>query len=421
MRVAFVIYNMNGGGAQRALANMANHWAPKGWDLTVITLRQEDTPHAYDLDERVQVADIAQTTRSYRHLGKLLLASSHSPLSSVTGRLHRLVRRKQWAARNVVQKRAAPLLALRSALVQSAPDLIISFMDHANVEALISARGLEVPVIVSERRDPYARPWGLASPGGNSRRHFPRLPIVEEGWEGLRTRYYRDASALVLQTRDQLEYFSGINVRAVVIPNPVLPPQLDRPRQKLASATKTLLAVGRLDPVKGFDMLLRAFGEVAVNHSEWSLEIRGEGPMRATLEDQAQRLGLNGRVRLPGFTDRLQDVIASADLFVMSSRSEGFPNALAEAMAGGLPAVSFDCPSGPRNIIRDGVDGVLVPPNDVGALAEALDRLMKNEEERRSLAARAPDVQQRFGLETVMAMWEALINDIVGVRERRAM
>ena len=173
------------------------------------------------------------------------------------------------------------------------------------------------------------------------------------------------------------------------------------------------MAMGRLAQEKGFDLLLDAFALVAGRHPDWTLEIVGEGPLRSHLESYTQKLDLGGRVLMPGFTRQPFDAMRRADLFALSSRCEGFPNVLLEAMACGVAAVSFDCPSGPRHIIRDGVDGTLVPSGDTHALAQSLDRLMGNEAERRRLAARAPEVAVRFGAAKIMSIWEDLVLDCV--------
>ena len=162
---------------------------------------------------------------------------------------------------------------------------------------------------------------------------------------------------------------------------------------------------------KGFTLLLNAFSRVADKHQSWSLQIWGEGPQRQALEQISRDLNLSERVRLPGFTRRPFEVLSRADLFAMSSLIEGFPNALCEAMACGLPVVSFNCSSGIREIIRDGVDGLIVRANDPTALASALDGLMANEEERRRLAGKALEVTERFGLNKTMAKWEQLVLD----------
>jgi GalNAc-alpha-(1->4)-GalNAc-alpha-(1->3)-diNAcBac-PP-undecaprenol alpha-1,4-N-acetyl-D-galactosaminyltransferase len=143
------------------------------------------------------------------------------------------------------------------------------------------------------------------------------------------------------------------------------------------------------------------------------LSILGDGPERASLEALASRLGISSRTRFLGWVRDPGTVLSRGDLFVLSSRYEGFPNALLEAMSCGLPAVSFDCPSGPREIIRDGVDGILVPPQDVDSLSAAMDRLMSSPAERQVLASRAAEVNERFGLERVAKIWEDVIYDLI--------
>jgi len=165
------------------------------------------------------------------------------------------------------------------------------------------------------------------------------------------------------------------------------------------------VAMGRLGFEKGFDLLLLAFALCFERYPDWTLRLVGQGAEQPRLQNLAEQLGIKHAVRFEPVTKEPERVLHESDLFVLSSRTEGFPMVLLEAMACGLPVVSFDCSSGPREMIRDGIDGLLVPPEDVGALAAAMATLMGDELERQRLAKRAVEVAERFSLPRVMGMW----------------
>src|SRR5580765_112968 len=370
MKLTLVISSLERGGAERIISGLANAWAERGRQVTLITFDDKETP-AYALHPGVEL----------RSLGV--------PNEFASNPLHAMYR-------NVLRIRR-----LRRHIRQSGPDVVISFLDFPNILVLLATRGLGVPVIVSERANP----------------DYDALNII---WRRLRRLTYPWAAALVCQTSAMLELLQReIKVAGYAIPNAVMLPATVNPSTPKGGGAnaRTVIAMGRLVPQKGFDLLQEAFARIATRHPEWSVKVLGKGPLKEQLEAQAESLGLKNRVSFVGAVSDPFPALRAADLFVFPSRFEGFGNALVEAMACALPVISFDCPAGPSDIIRHGVDGVLVPPEDVAGLATAMDRLMNDAAERDRLARRAPEALTRFNLDRVLSMWEKVFEDVVSARE----
>ncbi len=360
MRLTLVISSLAIGGAERNTWIVANHWADHGHDVSLLTLDDGAQPPGYPLDARVH------------HRALDLAKESSNALAGIRNNVRRVVR-------------------LRSAIRKSAPDCVVSFIDQTNVLTLLATRGAGVPVVVSECVDPYSHRIGRP-------------------WRWLRALLYRRATAVQAPTRVILDRFSrSVRARGIVIPYPVLAAACPAGGDGERTMTRSLVSVGRLTGQKGFDLLLPAFARAGRRHDSWRLTIMGEGPLRRDLESVCERLGLTDRVRFVGKVTDPAVYFHTADLFVAASRYEGFPNALCEAMACGLPVIAMDCPSGPREIIRHGTDGLLVDNGDVEALAEAMSRLMSDDAERARLGARAVEVTERFALPRIMGLWDELL------------
>jgi len=364
-RILFLVSSMQGGGAERVAAMLSNYWVEQGHQVTLMPTFSGRGECLYPLDERVRLDYLADRVGSRSR--------------SLLNKLRRMI-------------------ALRRAIRDLTPDVIVSFLPHVNVAAIIATWGVKVPVVVSERIYPPAMPLG---------------PVLAR----LRQWSYPRADAVVVQTEQAWNWLNRCcrGARGYVIANPVvypLPcgvPEL-KPVDVVKPEHKLVVAVGRLDQQKGFDLLLSAFKPLAERYPEWDLVILGEGPKRRALERQREQLGLTERVHMPGRVGNLPDWYMRAELFVMSSRFEGFPNALAEAMAYGLPAVSFDCDAGPRDIIRDGVDGHLVAPESgAPGLTQAIETLMTDDAIRKKMAEAAKAVRERFSMKSIGAAWDAVL------------
>lgn len=227
-------------------------------------------------------------------------------------------------------------------------------------------------------------------------------------------RQYPKLDALAVLTQDDLrdycELLSSAPTRVVQIPNAL--PRLGGARASLDA--RLVVAAGRLTPQKGFDLLIRAWKPVAEAHPDWKLRIFGGGAEAAALRELILEQELYNHVFLMGTTDRLQDELAKASIFVLSSRYEGFGMVLLEAMSRGLPVVSFDCPRGPSEIVSDRVDGTLVRTGDVGGLGRALLELIEDPGRRRRYGAAALEKARLYEMSNLGPKWDALLEDIAG-------
>lgn len=352
-RIVLVIGTLQSGGAERQLSGMANHWARKGWKVTLVTWSSPSVPDYYALDggvERVWIG--AQGS------GDSLIATLWS---SVTGirQLRRLLR--AWR-----------------------PQAVLSFIDISNVQTILAARGLRARVVVAERTHP-----------GLNR-------TISRPWRALRRVLYAHADLVVAQTRHVASWIEEhCRAKAEVIPNALRAlPQAAGDREPL------VIAVGRLSREKGFDLLMEAFARLADRFPDWRLSILGAGVEREALLEQRRLLHLESRVEFAGHVADVEGWMARASVLVHPSRREGFPNVVLEAMGMGTAVIMTDCHAGTAELVRDGINGRLVPVDDLDALTRAMEALMASDELRERLGQEAIRVREQYGQEVVMRRWE---------------
>ncbi|UBU09141.1 glycosyltransferase family 4 protein [Nonomuraea gerenzanensis] len=231
---------------------------------------------------------------------------------------------------------------------------------------------------------------------------------------------YRRLDALVTLTkadlRDYRETLPKKPRRLARIPNAV--PPMTGDISKLDA--KVAVAVGRMTRIKGFHRLITAWETVAAAHPDWKLRIYGAGPQHDNLAQQIAEAGLEGKVELPGPTTDVGAELEKASIYVLSSRHEGFPMTILEAMAKGLAIVSFNSPHGPKEMITNEVDGLLVKPRTNANLAQSIIRVIEDEQLRRSLAARALETARTYDVDVVGRQWDDLLDDLLARREARS-
>jgi glycosyltransferase involved in cell wall biosynthesis len=373
-KVMIFIGGITAGGAQRVSITLASFLVHKGHEVKLVTINGNEKDF-YPVAPGVERVNLNLGGRSFG-------------IRKLTTNIGRILR-------------------IRKLIKHDVPDVAIGMITSTVVMLIIASFGIPVRVIACER-------------------NFPGLETISRVWAVLRTVVYRFADAHVAQTQVTAQWLqSRTSARNIfVIPNSVswrLPSvqPLHFPSDYVAKDKKLMLAVGALSYQKGFTLLVKAFSMVADEFRDWVLAIIGgdsnkEGSVnyRHKLEILIAEKGLKENVLLLGQVGNISEWYERADLFVLSSVYEGFPNVLLEAMAAGCACISFDCETGPREIIVNDVNGILVPPENTESLAEAMKKLMNNDVLRQEMAKKALDIRSQYSEEKILTKWIKVIDSL---------
>lgn len=360
MKVLFVLPRMGGGGAERVASLLANALSSEGSQVYLYTMVGGESFYPLSADIVYSSAG-AQVNRRNR-LTTAFSQFFHLPRSFFS--LRRLIRRQRF-------------------------DIVISFLVAADILTWLCSRsGLRFLHVCSERNDPTVR---------RSR----QLRILY--------RIYQKCALLVCQSRKVADFYSMVpEDRKIVIPNPVDPALIP---QRAAMIPHRVVAVGRLDPQKNFTLLIDSIADVRARRQEVTLDIYGEGPQRLELQAKINELGLADCITLKGASSDLLFQIANAALFVMSSDYEGFPNALLEAMAIGLPLVSTDFPTGTAREMIGEENGVLVPVGDREKLTSAIYGILSDAQKQEAMEKANREKAETYHIDKILRLWMAALED----------
>jgi len=357
--LALVISDLGAGGAQRVLVTLANEWSRAGRDVVVVTLSSPESDF-FKLSEAV-------TRRSLDILGET---------SGFLGGIRANIRR---------------VFVLRRCLIDLRPESVLGFIAATNVLLILATIGLKARVIISERNDPAKQSLGRI-------------------WGRLRWCFYRYADVVTANSLAALDTLSEYVPRRklVMVRNPISV-SVDSERTSPRLGGRRLLAVGRLYPQKGYDVLFKAFALFLSVHNGWRLSILGEGPLRSGLEKLSCELGISENVDWLGMKADPLPEYKAADIFVLASRYEGTPNALLEAMSVGVPVVVTDALPGALEFVEQGNTGLVVRVEDPEDLAKALTSLADDPHLRTRLSVKGRERVAENSLDKVLQDWERVL------------
>ncbi|MCB1681059.1 MAG: glycosyltransferase family 4 protein [Alphaproteobacteria bacterium] len=364
MKILFIIKTMvhGTGGAERVLAEISGGLCAKGHDVSLLTFDPPGEEPFYPLHDGVRRIDLG--------VGDARKKSGFGVTLTRIG-------------------------TLRKTVLQEKPDAVVAFMHSSFIPAAFALIGSGIPVIGSEH-------------------------IVPEHYQSRKIEFFLFVLSsfflkkiTVVSEKVRESYPSFLQRKMAVVPNPVKSAQPDLKGLRHLEKRPVVLTVGRLDPQKDQDTLIRAFGILAPRFSDWDLKIIGEGELRPALEKTVAELHMKERVFLPGLTSDIDREYAAASLFVIPSRYESFGLATAEAMSYGLPAIGFsDCP-GTNEVIENGVNGLLVGSGErTEALAQAMETLMSSEQSRTEMGQRAAESHSDLRPDRIVDLWEELIKRV---------
>lgn len=361
MNILFVISSLGNGGAERVAAVLCNSLAERGHTVHCMVFNKRETE--YRISEKVDVVYLRSDSET-----------------------------NQWKAR------AKRLLQGRRIIKQIKPDVMVGFMG-AGYNAFFGSCGFCFPKIASVRANP------------------------SKETSKLMRYWFSHADAVVLQCADQERAYSGRFNNPVVIGNPVSDDSLLHYRKENYQTCRRIVMAGRLSHVKDYPAAICALSKVRAIHSDVTLDIyHGAGSAEKEIKDAITKYHMEDVVRLCGWTDNTPAALCNYDLYLLTSLSEGMPNALMEAMAVGLPCISTDCETGPAELITDGVNGFLTKVGDPDVLAEKIVTVINmTAEQRAELGNRAHEAMyENYRTEVIIQKWEALFRDLIRKARRQA-